>query len=95
MNRFPLGCMLATPEAKAALERSGQSALEFFARHAQCDWGSVCEEDWRLNDEALETGGRLLSAYSTSLGDRLWIITEAEDDEGRRAATTILSPSEY
>jgi hypothetical protein len=34
--------------------------------------------------------GRLLSAYRTALGVRLWIITEAD-----RPATTILLPEEY
>jgi hypothetical protein len=55
----------------------------------------VCDEDRRLNDEALMNGSRLLSAYPTSLGEQLWIITEAVDGGGRRAATTILLPSEY
>ena len=56
----------------------------------------VDEEDWRLNDEALMTGGRLLSAYTTRRGGtRLWVITEAQDDQGRRASTCVLLPSEY
>jgi hypothetical protein len=40
-------------------------------------------------------GSRILSAHRTSLGEKLWIITEATDDCGKRAATTILLPSEY
>jgi hypothetical protein len=40
-------------------------------------------------------GFRILSAYRTSLGERLWIITEAAVDSGNRAATTVLLPSEY
>jgi hypothetical protein len=28
-------------------------------------------------------------------GVRIWIITEATDDGGRRAATTILLPTDY
>ena len=96
MSKFPLGRLFATPGAMEALEKAGQSASEFFARHARCDWGEVCEEDARLNDEALENGSRLLSAYKTKCGGtRLWVLTEAADDEGRRAATTILRPEEY
>jgi len=82
--------LVATPGALAALEKSRQSPAKFLARHAAGDWGEVCQEDQRLNDEALQTGERLLSAYRTSCGDRLWIITEAD-----RSATTILLPSEY
>jgi len=44
----------------------------------------------RANDRALREGDRLLSAYKTSTGERLWVITEAD-----RSATTILLPSEY
>jgi len=93
--KFKLGCIVATSGASEALKRSGESALIFLHRHATGDWGEVGEEDWQLNNEALKDGSRLLSAYQTRLGDRLWIITEAEDDEGRRACTTILTPTEY
>ena len=55
----------------------------------------VCEEDKRANDQALVDGSRLLSAYTTLLGVKIWIITEAADDEGRRAATTAILPEEY
>jgi hypothetical protein len=40
-------------------------------------------------------GSRLLSAHRTSLGEKIWIITEAADESGHRVATTILLPSEY
>ena len=95
MSKFNLGRLLATPGALAALQASGQSPAEFISRHAQGDWGQVCAEDGQLNDAALVDGSRLLSAYRTSRNTKLWIITEAADDEGRRAATTILLPEEY
>ncbi|HLJ28334.1 MAG TPA: hypothetical protein VKY85_16605 [Candidatus Angelobacter sp.] len=34
-------------------------------------------------------------AYHLKDGAKIWIITEAMDDEGRRAATTVLLPQEY
>ncbi len=37
-------------------------------RHAARDWGEVCEEDRKANDEALEQGLRLLSAYMAESG---------------------------
>lgn len=43
----------------------------------------------------MTSGERLLSAYKTLLGQRIWIITEAVDDQGKRSATTILLPEEY
>ncbi len=87
---FSLGQVVATPGAIAAMEAAGQSPLEFLCRHHRNDWGEVCGDDWRLNDESLDSGDRLLSAYRTSQGERLWIITEWD-----RSATTILLPDEY
>lgn len=94
-DRFSLGQLLATPGALAALQRTQQTPAEFLVRHARGDWGDVCDEDKRLNDQSLEDGSRLLSAYLTSDGEKLWVITEAADDAGHRLATTILLPEEY
>jgi hypothetical protein len=93
--KFILGQIVATPGAIDALNDAGQSAADFLNRHAQCDWGDLDEEDRQANDQALIDGSRILSAYRTSLGEKLWIITEAADESGHRAATTILLPSEY
>jgi hypothetical protein len=93
--KFSLGQVVATPAALKALEDAGQSPSFFLDRHVQGDWGEVNDEDKQLNDQALVDGSRLLSAYKTLKGERLWIITEAADDEGKRAATTILKPEEY
>jgi hypothetical protein len=93
--KFPLGQVLATPGAIEALQKSGQLPGEFLARHVTGDWGEVCADDKTLNDEALIDGSRLLSAYRTSKGTKLWIITEAQDDRGHREATTLLLPDEY
>jgi hypothetical protein len=54
------------------------------------DWGELSDEDVRENGLSLKEGFRLLSAYRTAKGQKLWIITEAD-----RSATTILLPSEY
>ncbi len=90
VKHFALGEIFATPGALAALEAAGQPPLLFILRHAGNDWGEVCTEDWQQNDEAVDHGDRLLSAYSTSLGARIWVITEAD-----RSSTTLLLPDEY
>jgi hypothetical protein len=94
-TKFSLGQLAATPGALQALKESGQTPDFVLARHAAGDWGEVDQDDWRRNDEALADGGRILSAHRTLKGKRLWIITEAADEEGQRAATTILLPDEY
>ena len=88
--RFPLGQVVSTPGALAALEESGESPSAFLNRHVTGDWGDVCDEDKLANDEALKDGSRILSAYETSKGEKLWAITEAD-----RSSTCILLPSEY
>jgi len=93
--KFNLGQCVATPGALKALQESGQNPGEFLSRHAQGDWGLVCDEDKLANDQSLIDGSRLLSAYRTSRGTKLWVLTEATDNHGHRAATTILLPSEY
>ena len=87
---FPLGRVVATPGALQTIENAGQEPEEFLNRHDRGDWGDVSEDDKRENTDSIARGSRIFSAYTTSAGDRIWIITEAD-----RSATTILLPSEY
>lgn len=94
--KFKLGRVVGTPGALEALEASNQPPTEFLDRHVRGDWGEeLCEEDRQANDQALTDGSRILSAYKTANGTKLWIITEAADDGGNRLATTLLLPDEY
>jgi hypothetical protein len=81
---------VATPGALAALERAHQAPGEFLGRHVAGDWGEVPQEDKTENEVSLLNGYRILCAYRTSLGERLWILTEAD-----RSVTTILLPEDY
>lgn len=84
-----------TVATRGALSTFPESELrDCFARHLTGDWGDICDEDKELNDMAVGDGSRILSAY-TIRGEKLWVITEAEDDEGIRYSTTFLLPSEY
>jgi hypothetical protein len=87
---FPLGHIVATPGALAALERANQSAARFLTRHAGGDWGELDRADIAENEYSMTHGFRLLSSYTTAIGERLWIITEAD-----RSTTTLLLPDEY
>ena len=90
LPRFPLGRIVATPGALAALEEAGEIPDTFLKRHVTGDWGEVDEHDRQENEFSVAHGFRLLSAYTVTNGTKLWIITEAD-----RSATTILLPSEY
>ena len=90
ITRFALGRTVITPGAEEALQIAGQTAIEFLRRHMSGDWGELSDEDVKENEFSLKEGLRLLSAYQTGKGQKIWIITEAD-----RSATTILLPSEY
>jgi hypothetical protein len=90
---FSLGDVVATRTVSDLLPHA-----QCLGRHVQGDWGSVCEEDMATNNEAVQNGYRLLSAYPIDKnkscegfgGNTLWIITESD-----RSATTFLFPNEY
>ena len=94
--KFHPGRIVATPGALEVVKASGQSPEVFLDAHLEGYWGGdLCEEDRLLNDEAMVDGSRLLSAYRTLRGEKLWVITEAVGDDGRRASSCLLLPSEY
>ena len=84
----PLGLIVITRGALFTLDET--DVMGALARHRSGDWGDIGEQDWQANDEALEQGRRILSAYRAHNDERFWIITEHD-----RSATTILLPQEY
>ena len=88
--RFNLGQTVATRGAIDALEVAGQSPSELLQRHLLGDWGDVDSQDRQANEDALIHGERLLSAYRTKTGTKIWVITEAD-----RSSTTLLLPEDY
>lgn len=86
--RVPLGQVVATPAALAAIPRTDIVAA--LCSHAQGDWGDVSDDDRAANDAALTAGERLLSAYRSAAGVIFWVLTEAD-----RSATTVLLPDDY
>ncbi len=87
-SKFPLGRLVATRNLVARVSPADVHAG--LLRHAQGDWGDVCESDRELNDQGLQDGSRLMSIYSSSTGETFWIITEWD-----RSITTVLLPEDY
>ena len=85
--RFPYGRLVAT--RRVINELDGLTISRLLTRHLHCDWGDICDEDWKLNDHAVKNGERLLSAYLVA-GEKVFIITEWD-----RSVTTILFADEY
>jgi hypothetical protein len=88
--RFPLGRLFITSGAQDALAEAEQSPQEVISRHARREQGELSNEDHRENLFSVDKRLRIFSAFKTTQGMKLWVITEAD-----RSATTILLPSEY
>ena len=86
---FPLGRIVATPGALAALATASVTPLALLARHAAGDWGNVPPEDAAENELSVRKGFRILSSYGPE-DHRIWVITEAD-----RSVTTFLRPEDY
>lgn len=85
---FQLGQVVATPGVLQVV--SCGEIQEFLYQHCHGNWGIISPEDAEENWFALENGFRIFSAYCSSMGVRVWVITEAD-----RSATTVLLPEEY
>ena len=86
--RFPLGRLVATPNALAHLtELDIRIAI---GRHLRGDWGDICDEDRQANDSALAQGDRLVSVYHSATKVKFYLITE-----WNRTLTTVLLPEDY
>ncbi len=88
LGKFPLGRMVATPGAIAAVPN--EELLAALSRHHHGDWGELCEHDRKENERSLLDGCRLMSVYHSKAGVKFYIITEND-----RSATTCLLPDEY
>jgi hypothetical protein len=95
--RFPLGRVVGTPGALIAMQNAGVNPADLLRRHVSGDWGDVPAEDAAENELSVREGFRILSSYPLpGTNARIWVITEAvDDDDGHRAATTMLLPDEY
>ena len=89
--KVPLGRVVIT---RGAIERLTaleiRQALHRPSNGEWGEWGDLDSEDSAANDQALEHGDQLLSAYNTADRVLFWIITEWD-----RSVTTILLPEEY
>ena len=92
MSKFNLGQAVMTRGIAEKMEQDKEFAKFVnvsFIRHANGDWGEMCEEDKQANEDALIHEERLFSSYTKGEW-KIWIITEWD-----RSVTTILFPSEY
>jgi|11_taG_2_1085331.scaffolds.fasta_scaffold25443_2 hypothetical protein len=88
---FDLGTVVATSNLQQRLGDKAHRLLpKIIARHSAGDWGDVCDEEAKINDEALTTDCRVMSVYKVKDDLEIWAITEAD-----RSSTTLLLPEDY
>jgi len=97
---FELGQTVATPGA-LALVSDPWELFPLLTRHHRGDWIDTGKDadagemsDWELNDMALRDGGRIFTVAHVA-GEKIYIITEAKGDDGRRASTCIMRAEDY
>jgi len=88
--KVALGRVFTTPGVREVIQASHVDLGQYVRRHERGDWGDLDADDKVANDQAMHTGGRLLSAYHLPEQLVIWIITEAD-----RTVTTCLLPEEY
>ncbi len=102
---FPLGNVVATPNALALLQATQSSTALLLNRHMHGDFGDLHADDLQQNLDAIKNSdARILSVYrlvsptvlkATPTNERnkldtVWIITEWD-----RSVTTVLCPHDY
>ena len=93
--KFELGQVVATPACLEALEEAKQSPQEFLRPHLRLERGELDAEDHQANEMSLLDGSRILSAFCLKTGVKIWVLTEAIGDGGKRASTCLMLPSDY
>jgi hypothetical protein len=93
--KFELGQVVATPGFLDAVRKAGQTVREFVDRHLRLEQGELCSEDHEANRMSLADGSRILSSFRLKTGVKVWVLTEAVGDDGKRASTCLMLPSDY
>ena len=67
-----------------------EHVIDSMGKFTNKDWGTLCDEDKKANDQAVINKDRVLASYGDG-DDKIWIIKDA----GKGAPVTILFPDEY
>ena len=104
---FEFGKVVATPAflraAQREIDETGRTdeaaeglLIQLLTKHGLMDGGCLDTEDQQANLQALKDGSRIFSAFMLPRTQvKIWIITEALNDEEQRASTCLLLPEDY
>jgi len=86
---FSLGQVVVTRNCLNYAQEQGINLTELVERHVSGDDGDLCKADQKLNDLAIETDGRVFSAYVINK-TKFYVITEWD-----RSYTTVMLAEDY
>jgi len=89
---FNAGQMVATPGALQVLQEL--DIIQLLGWHVTGAWEEMEAQDRAANEQALQDGSRIFSSFDVN-GQKIWVITEAVNDDGIRASTCIMLPEDY
>ena len=88
-HQFSLGQVVVTKNCLNYAQEEGINLTELINRHVSGDDGDLCKADQQLNDLAIKTDGRVLSAYVINK-TKFYVITEWD-----RSYTTVMLAEDY
>lgn len=88
---FKLGKCAMTHNAQSYLAECSLNPEVLLRRHASGDWGDIPEEDGMANEQAVKSGGKILSGY-VICGNMVYVFTAQLP--GRERRTVIALPGE-
>lgn len=89
---FNSGQLVATPGALQVLQEL--DIIQVLGWHVTGAWEEMEAQDRAANEQALQDGSRIFSSFDVN-GQKIWVITEAVNDDGIRASTCIMLPEDY
>ncbi len=87
--KFSPGQLAVTNACMLAFHCSGDAIVPLLLRHCMGDFGDICAEDRKLNEEAMKRGLRITSIYTLSNGTKVKVLTESS-----RTSTTFMLDAE-
>jgi hypothetical protein len=73
------------------MEEAGISPASLLSMHVNGDWGDLDEHDRKESEFSLKNGLRILSSYTLSNGEKIWVITEADRSSTCSCAANFLA----
>ncbi len=90
-----LGKVYLTPTALSLLKGAGLSPVALAVVHAHGLWYGVDAYEVSLNDQAMDSGGSIRSAFAIDGKADVWLVTQPIDATGKRPSSLFMTAWEF